>query len=113
MSDETHKNLESKDETYASYNRRILIRSIRKRPRLYKNEFLRTPALHRNEKQKLWDEIAVEAKYSSADIAKCKWRSLISYLRTHLEHVVLKKERRYIPNTHNPEDRYTKLEHWL
>ncbi|XP_075162296.1 uncharacterized protein LOC142234973 isoform X1 [Haematobia irritans] len=52
-------------------------------------------------------------KQMAADIAKCKWRSLISYLRTHLEHVVLKKERRYIPNTHNPEDRYTKLEHWL
>ncbi|XP_059217717.1 uncharacterized protein LOC106091611 isoform X3 [Stomoxys calcitrans] len=48
----------------------------------------------------------------TADDAKCKWRSLINYLRQHLEHVADKKQRRYIPNTHNPEDRYIQLEDW-
>lgn len=56
----------SRQEERICYDRRVLlIRSIRQRPRLYKYEFLRTPQLQRQEKQKLWDEVACEAKYKS------------------------------------------------
>ena len=47
-----------------------------------------------------------------AEDAKCKWRSLINYLRHHLDSVAQKKIRRYIPNTENPEDKYVQLTDW-
>ncbi|XP_059217707.1 uncharacterized protein LOC106091611 isoform X2 [Stomoxys calcitrans] len=67
------------------------------------------------EKQPLHENTKANTKMDQkgrADDAKCKWRSLINYLRQHLEHVADKKQRRYIPNTHNPEDRYIQLEDW-
>lgn len=48
-----------------------------------------------------------------AEDAKCKWRSLIGYLRQHLDCVAQKKLRRYIPTTGNPDDKYVQLTDWV
>lgn len=46
--------------------RLLLIRNVHKYPSLYKNEFLRTPFLHRNEKQQMWDKIAQESGFDKS-----------------------------------------------
>ena len=46
--------------------RLLLIQNVRKYPSLYKNEFLRTPFLHRNEKQQMWDKIAQESGFDKS-----------------------------------------------
>ncbi|KAM7358626.1 uncharacterized protein ACRADG_003525 [Cochliomyia hominivorax] len=91
----------------------LLMRNVRKHPRLYKNEFLRTPFLHRHEKQQIWDKIAQDSGFEKTEDAKCKWRSLINYLRQHLDSVAQKKLRRYIPNSNNPDDKYVQLNDWV
>ncbi|XP_065361717.1 uncharacterized protein LOC135955300 [Calliphora vicina] len=96
----------------AQDQRITLIQNVGKHPRLYKNEFLRTPFLHRHEKQQIWDTIAQESGFEKTEDAKCKWRSLINYLRQHLDSVSQKKIRRYIPVTDNPEDKYVQLTDW-
>ncbi|XP_023303629.2 uncharacterized protein LOC111685593 [Lucilia cuprina] len=96
----------------AQDQRITLIRNVRKHPRLYKSEFLHTPFLHRHEKQQIWDRIAQDSGFEKTEDAKCKWRSLINYLRQHLDSVTQKKLRRYIPVTENPEDKYVQLTDW-
>ncbi|XP_037816553.1 uncharacterized protein LOC119606952 [Lucilia sericata] len=96
----------------AQDQRITLIRNVRKHPRLYKSEFLHTPFLHRHEKQQIWDRIAQDSGFEKTEDAKCKWRSLINYLRQHLDSVAQRKLRRYIPVTENPEDKYVQLTDW-